>query len=400
MRKVIMIGCDLHDKTMALQIAEGREKAERRSFKNTAAGRKSMIAELKRRARAAGGANVVLAYEASGLGFGLYDQLTDAGVECHVVAPTKVARSPQERQRKTDDQDAKKLLDLVRAYVLAGVDLPSVWIPDPQTRDDRELVRMRLTVAERIASLKTQVRTLLKRNGVRRPQGLGRGWSRRVLCWLDELAGIRHQWSGLSETLAPGARTALATLMYELAFQQDQAARLTEQVMALAHSERYAARAKELRQLVGVAELTAMVFLTEMGDLSRFSNRRQVAAYLGLAPSSHESGSANDRKGHITRQGSYRIRKVLCQAVWSRVQHDRHEEEAYKRIVARNPKKKKVAVVACMRRLAIQMWHRASEAHEVQRSPGFRELNSDPDVGVAKQKRKRVPQTATTGCRP
>jgi transposase len=109
--------------------------------------------------------------------------------------------------------------------------------------------------------------------------------------------------------------------------------------------------------LKGVGTLTAMVFLTEMGDLSRFSNRRQVGAYLGLAPSSAESGESNDRKGHITHHGNARVRKALCQATWSRVRSDGAEREVYDRIVKKNPKHKKIAVVAVMRRLAVRLWH-------------------------------------------
>jgi transposase len=125
-----------------------------------------------------------------------------------------------------------------------------------------------------------------------------------------------------------------------------------------------------LAKLCGVGVLTAIVFLTELGDLSRFANRRQIAAYLGLAPSSHESGGQQDRKGHITHQGSYRVRKVLCQATWSRVRSSEQEKAVYERIKAKNPKKAKIAVVAGMRRLAVQMWHRACEAELSATRPG------------------------------
>ena len=107
----------------------------------------------------------------------------------------------------------------------------------------------------------------------------------------------------------------------------------------------------------GVGVLTAMVFLTELGDMRRFSNRRQVGSFLGLTPASHESGEDADHKGHITHQGPSRVRKVLCQAVWSRLRVDRSEQRAYERLVVRNPRNKKVAVVARMRVLAIRMWH-------------------------------------------
>src|ERR1035438_3242220 len=92
MSKVIMIGCDLHEDSMLLKIAVGTETPETRSVKNSSRGRQAMIADLQRRAKTLGGARVVFAYEASGQGFGLYDQLTDAGIEGYVLAPTKIDR--------------------------------------------------------------------------------------------------------------------------------------------------------------------------------------------------------------------------------------------------------------------------------------------------------------------
>ncbi len=79
--------------------------------------------------------------------------------------------------------------------------------------------------------------------------------------------------------------------------------------------------------------------------------------HSGLAPRSFESGEASDRKGHITHQGPSRVRKVLCQAVWSRLRCVPAERDAYDRIVRRNPKQKKIAVVARMRTLAVKLWH-------------------------------------------
>jgi transposase len=150
----------------------------------------------------------------------------------------------------------------------------------------------------------------------------------------------------------------LASLVRQLDSLEEEERRLTDGVNALAGEARYAAAVEEMTSLCGVGVLTALVFLTELGDLGRFANRRQLAAYLGLAPRSFESGKAHDRKGHITRQGSGRVRKMLCQATWARVRYDAQEHQAYARIVAKNRKKKKIAVVASMRRLAVRMWHR------------------------------------------
>jgi transposase len=102
-----------------------------------------------------------------------------------------------------------------------------------------------------------------------------------------------------------------------------------------------------------------MTFLTEMGDLERFHNRREVAAYLGLCPASFESGEANDRKGRITRQGPARVRKILCQAAWVSLSRCEETSAAYHRIKGGKSNRTKKAIVAAMRRLAIKMWHRA-----------------------------------------
>jgi hypothetical protein len=64
-------------------IASHRADApHKRTFPNTAPGRKALVAWLRELAK---GAPIVLAYEASGLGFGLHDELVLAGVRCHVL---------------------------------------------------------------------------------------------------------------------------------------------------------------------------------------------------------------------------------------------------------------------------------------------------------------------------
>jgi len=357
MSHVIMIGCDLHEDTLMLKIAKGQETPETRLWKNTARDRQRMVADLRKRAKAAGHARVVFAYEASSAGFGLYDQLREAGFEAYVLAPSKIPTSVRQKKEKTDEKDALVLLNLVRAFVLAGNPLPAVWVPDAQTRDDRELVRTRLDVSVKIGLLKNQVKSLLKRNQVRRPSGLGKSWTRGYRMWL-----LKSLVEPADSPLNAGARQALASLVRQLDFLDAEQERLDEAVSALVDAPRYREAVDELARLAGVGVLTALVFLTEMGDLRRFRNRRQVAAYLGLAPSCFESGRSNDRKGHITRQGSPRVRRALCQASWASVRHDPQEQAAYARIVEKNPKKKKIAVVAAMRRLAVRMWHRGLHA--------------------------------------
>ena len=355
MEKFTMTGCDLHDKSMLLKIASGQEPPAKRSFENNAGGWRAMLAELKKRAAQAGSTKIVFAYEASGLGFGLCDFLTENGITCHVLAPSKIERSPKHRKAKTDERDAERVLEILRGHYLAGNKLPAVWVPDKQTRDDREVVRARLDAQEKCSAVKAQIRTLLKRNGIARPEECGDGWTEKFRAWLKKL-------STCAKPLAFGARTNLASLLRQLASLEAEVVTLEESVAALAKKPRYAASVKKLRKFKAIGVFSAMVFLVEMGDLNRFSNRKQVGAFLGLVPSSNESGEADDRKGHITHQGPARIRYILCQMVWNRNRCDPGEKAVYERIAAKNPKHKKIAVVAAMRRLAVKMWHVACPA--------------------------------------
>ena len=355
MDKCIMVGCDLHDKSMLLKIASGRldeAPAAKRLWANNAGARRAMRADLQRRAAEVGARRIVFAYEASGLGFGLHDELTAAGIECHVLAPTKMERSIKNLFGKTDERDADAVLRDVVSYVLSGAELPEVWVPPLSIRDDREPVRLRLEAADKLTRIKCQIRCLLKRSGVEQAASSAKPWTGEYVRWL-------RTWGESSGR--PGAGAALASLLRQMDFAVEELGRLDAVVEALSKTARYAPLMAAMRTK-GVGLLTAMVLATELGDFGRFKNRRQFGAFLGLAPRSDESGQTDDRKGRITRQGPSRVRKVLNQAIWSRVRAGGPDAAKYGRIAARNPKHKKKAVVAVMRDLGIWEWHRGLEA--------------------------------------
>ena len=355
MDKILMIGADVHEKSIVTKFAVNREQPQVRSFANRRKAWPGLAAFFKEQAHAGGAQRIVFAYEASGFGTGLYDFLAAQGFEVYLLAPTKLKRSEKDRRCKSDLADAELILATLRGHVLGGNELPTASVPDAELRDDRRMIRTRLDAAVKAAAIKAQVHGLLKDASVEKPEGLGSNWAKLHRAWLAGLCapgGLR----------LPGTRAALQSLLRQLAFYEEEIARLNEAVQDLAAKPRYAQAAYALDDLTGVRVLTALVFLTEMGDVLRFRNRREVGAFMGLAPTSHESGNATDRKGHITRQGPARLRRVLCQAVWSRIRCDAKTKVFYQGIVSRNPKKKMIGVVACMRKLGIEMWHVAVAA--------------------------------------
>jgi transposase len=347
----IFVGIDLGDKNSVARIAVDREKSERFGFVNNRAGRTRLLREVKRRSEEAGGAEIVMAYEASSCGFVLSDEAEALGMRCWVLAPTKMEKSVEQRKHKNDDRDADDVLEKLRGHILAGNRLPTVWVPDLQTRDDRELIRTRLELGEKQTQVKAQIRMLVKRHGVEKPSGLGSGWT----------VGYRRWLAGLAESegwLGWGTRQALSSLLGQLDFLEAELERIQKPLEQLADEPRHKPIIEELTQEAGVGLLTAMVYRTEIGQAGRFRRSRQVGKFVGLTPTSHESGQQNDRKGHISRQGPPRLRKVLCQASWVHIVHDADAGRLYQQLVVRNPKKKKIAVVAVMRRLAVRLWHR------------------------------------------
>ena len=275
--------------------------------------------------------------------------LDDQGIECHVLSPTHLPKTQKSAKQKTDVRDAQMLLEQVRAFVLAGNRLPVVWTPPQRLRQDRELVRARVDVADETTRVKLKILSMLKRLGISKPTWYTTRWPKRFVKWLRALA------VAMDLTLAAVLEPLIDR--YEL-YRQEQN-KLDEAIVQLSRTERYELACRQLLAIVGVGRLSAMAFLTEMGDLMRFHNRREVAAYLGLCPASYESGETNNRKGRITRQGPSRLRKMLCQSAWVSVIHCKKASAEYHRIKQGQSKRTKKALVAIMRKLAIRMWHLA-----------------------------------------
>ncbi len=71
-----------------------------------------------------------------------------------------------------------------------------------------------------------------------------------------------------------------------------------------------------LQALRGIAVLTAVSIIAELGILSRFTSPRQLMGYNGLVPSEFSSGSRTQR-GRITKTGNAHLRRVIVEAAWA-----------------------------------------------------------------------------------
>ena len=114
---------DAHDKTLSNRIGVNRETPETKTVKNTQDGRQKLFKYLRALAQKNEETRIIVDYEASSLGFGIYDDYVEAGIECHILAPTKMSKAVNDKKRKYDERDSQRIFDLLRANVLAGNDL-------------------------------------------------------------------------------------------------------------------------------------------------------------------------------------------------------------------------------------------------------------------------------------
>lgn len=113
------------------------------------------------------------------------------------------------------------------------------------------------------------------------------------------------------------------------------------------------AQAREiLRTIPGVGEVTTEAFLSEIGDVRRFSSQKQVTAYVGLAPGQRESAGKTKELG-ITHRGSKLMRWALNQAAWQLVRRNLHWRKVFDQLAKKRGKKR--AITAISRRLLCVM---------------------------------------------
>jgi transposase len=342
--KVTYVAMDVHPNKIVAMWGQAQETPRTMTVSDADEGLAALRKEV-------GPGEVWATYEASSCGFVLCDRLSAWGWKVAVLAPTRIPRSVRGKKRKTDLEDVRPQWEMLMAHGEVGTSLPKVWVPPVQTREDRELVRERLWVGEEQGRIKTKIRSMLRMHGVVCPIAAGSLWTKKHIAWLRSL------WKGGE---ARSLRVVLDVHLRMLEELKDAIKTLDAEIKQLSARPQYKAQVDAATKEKGVGRLTAMTYVTEMGDVTRFKNRKQVGSYLGLTPTSFESGAATDRKGHISRMGPARVRKVLNQAAWSYLRTHKEKHAWYQRLAKRRGKKK--AVVALMRQLGIIIWHRMRKA--------------------------------------
>jgi len=245
--------------------------------------------------------------------------------------PLKV-RAIAEAKIKTDKVDSRVLAELLRCSYL-----PVVWQPDEETQRLRRLTHRRAALVSDRTRLKNRLHSILHHTLVPLPEY--ELFSKRGITWLRQVPLAQE------EALARESDLRLLELT-EL-----EIAELDQLLVREAWQDE---KVRLVMSIPGIDYTVAQTCLAAIGEISRFPNAKKLSAYLGLNPSTRQSGP-HCYHGPITKQGNAHARWLLVQAAQHLAQYRGPLGQTMRRIVKR--KNRNVAVVACARKLAVLLWH-------------------------------------------
>jgi transposase len=250
-----------------------------------------------------------------------------------VIANTHRLAAISAAKCKTDRNDARTLAQLLAAGMLEGS-----WLPDEQTKALRRRVSRRHNLVVARTRAKNEVAAILHRNLSERPP-------------MSDLFGAegRH-WLGALDLPDDEIET-LSAALRQVDF-------LTTEIETIERElARFAAGSAEARRLMtvpGVAIITAVTFLAQVGEISRFASPRQLVGYLGLDPRVRQSGNGAAFTGRISKEGSVLVRHVMVEAAHSAIRTPGPLHGFYER--TRGRRGHGVAIVAVARKVVTVFW--------------------------------------------
>src|SRR5712675_2799665 len=274
------------------------------------AGLLERFAQLRKKTRARTGKvfPFVVIQEAGLDGFWIDRVLQNEAIESHVVDPASIATSRRRRRAKTDRIDGEALVRALLAYKRGEPRVCAmVRAPTPQEEDRRRICRERKTLtAERVEHV-NRIKGLLFAQGISDYEPLRR--KRR-----ERLEALR---TGDGRLLPEHLKAQIGRELnrLELTLQQIKSVETERDAMLSPSDEGTPAPGAMLKNLKGIGPEFAGVLWSE-GLFRSFSNRRQVAAYAGLAPTPWRSGSVAHEQG-VSKAGNPRLRTTMIQPAWS-----------------------------------------------------------------------------------
>ena len=275
--------------------------------------------------------NYYSAYEASFSGFNIHRELVSLGVKNIVVNPADIPTTDKERKQKEDSRDSRKI-----ARELSQKDLTPIYIPEIEIEGDRCLIRYRKTLTKEIARAKNRVKSQLYYFGIEIPACFsGKDyWSKKFTAWLQSV-----ELPNNSAKMALDAHLEMAEMLRKKQYSTN------KEIRKLSEKEIYKYNYHLLISVPGIGTLTAMIILTELGDIKRFKNLDKLCSFIGLVPTTNSSGES-ERTGGVTVRQNKILRTTIIESSWIAIRHDPALMLAYQKLIKRMEAQKAIIRIA------------------------------------------------------
>jgi len=275
--------------------------------------------------------NYYSAYEASFCGFNIHRELLSLGIKNIVVNPADIPTTDKERKQKEDSRDSRKI-----ARELSQKDLTPIYVPEIDIEGDRCLVRYRKTLTKEISRTKSRVKSQLYYFGIEIPARFAgkKHWSKQFTSWLQSI-----------DLQTDSAKMALSAHLETAEAQRKKQYITNKEIRKLSGKEIYKDNYNLLISVPGIGTLTAMIILTEIGDIKRFKNLDNLCSFIGLVPMTNSTGE-NERTGGITVRRNKLLRTAIIESSWIAIRHDPALMLAYQKLVKRMEPQKAIVRIA------------------------------------------------------
>lgn len=230
-----------------------------------------------------------IAVEATGNWMWLYELIEERHPDLVLAHPLKTKAIASARI-KTDKIDATTLAQLLRADLV-----PAAYIPPRAVRDTRELLRYRASVVRLRVQVKNKIAAIISKTGLQPPT--------------KDACGVKSRRFLTTVCVRPCYRLALDGYLRSLTHLTEEIQQVSQTITAQAAAD---PQAQLLCTMPGIGAYSALLILSEIGDVHRFPDSRHLCSYAGLVPSVHASGGKT-RLGRLTKQGSSWLRWILVE---------------------------------------------------------------------------------------
>lgn len=295
-------------------------------------------------------ARVVVIQEAGLDGFWIHRLLEAGEIESHVVEPASIAVPRRHRRAKTDVIDGEMLVRTLAAFKRGEPRVCSMVVaPSPEEEDRRRVSRERRTLIKERIEHANRIKGLLASQGISGCEPMRRSFR-------DHLESLRTG-DGRPLGLRLKAEIGRELDRMNLVLRQIAAVEADRDALVRPDHADVEAPAARLMKLRGIGPEFAAVLWLE-GLFRRFANRRQLAAYAGLAPSPWQSGRV-DREQGIAKSGNPRLRTAMVELAWLWLRHQPGSALSRwfrERVGSERGRIRRIAIVALARKLLAALW--------------------------------------------